>query len=65
MEPYIKDDVSDITYMSELTLDTYTMKIKSEPYVSRVNSRIDLCSLSCLPAGRRSISQALIKCSIN
>jgi hypothetical protein len=35
MEIYIKD-ISDITYMPEFTLDTNTMKIKLESFVSKV-----------------------------
>jgi len=38
MEIYIKDNVSDITYQSELTLDTNAMTFNFESYVSRVNS---------------------------
>jgi len=36
MEIYIKDNVSDITYQSELTLDTNAMTFNFESYVSRV-----------------------------
>jgi len=39
METYIKEIFSDITYKSELTLDTNTTTTKLESYVSRVNSQ--------------------------
>jgi hypothetical protein len=38
MESYINDNLSDITYQSELILDTNTMTTKFESYVSRINS---------------------------
>jgi len=51
MEPYIKEIFSDITYLSELTLDTNAMTFHFESYVSRVNSPKQLTftnvSVSC------------------
>ena len=38
MEQAIHNDLSDITYKSELILDTNTMTLNSESYVSRINS---------------------------
>jgi hypothetical protein len=46
MEPYIKEIFSDITYMSELILDTNAMTFNFESYVSRINSHSNLCSLA-------------------
>lgn len=38
MENYIITNLNDITYLSELILDTNSMTFLIEPYVSRVNS---------------------------
>jgi len=46
MEIYIKDNVIDITYQSELILDTNAMTFNFESYVSRINSHSNLCSLA-------------------